>query len=456
MKRLLERGAVDRAFVAAKTEGFDQLEAALAAVSWDQIVGDSGIPRADIEHVAELLAGTDRIIACWAMGLTQHKNSVNTIRDVVNLILMRGAIGKPGAGLCPVRGHSNVQGDRTMGVWEHPPDWVFEKLGPRFGFAPPQKVGFDTIASIHAMHDGRGKVFVGLGGNFLSATPDTEYTAAALRNTRLTAHISIKLNRSHLVTGRTALILPCLGRTERDARNGVEQFITTENSMGVVQQSRGTLAPASADLLSETAIVAKLARATLGPDCGVPWDDLAADYDKVRDVIEAVVPGFERYNERVRKPGGFYLPNPPRDGEFEMPGGKARFTASPLPADPLEPGQLLMMTVRTHDQFNTTVYGLDDRYRGIRQERRVVLMNADDIRERGLSAGDVVDLTGHFRGETRHAHRFIVVAYDLPRKCCATYFPEANVLVPIDSFADGSRTPTSKSVVVTVAKTAGK
>ncbi|MGL6096244.1 MAG: FdhF/YdeP family oxidoreductase, partial [Fimbriiglobus sp.] len=454
MKRLLDRGAVDRAFVAAKTEGFDQLEAALAAVSWDQIVADSGIPRVDIERVAELLAGTDRIIACWAMGLTQHKNSVNTIRDVVNLILMRGAIGKPGAGLCPVRGHSNVQGDRTMGVWEHPPEWVFDTLGPRFGFAPPQKVGFDTVAAIHAMHDGRGKVFVALGGNFLSATPDTEYTAAALRNTRLTAHVSIKLNRSHLVTGRTALILPCLGRTERDVRNGVEQIVTTENSMGVVQQSRGTLAPASSQLLSETAIVAKLATATLGPDSGVPWDEFADDYDKVRDAIEAVVPGFENYNERARKPGGFYLPNPPRDGAFEMPGGKARFTASPLPADPLGPGQLLMMTVRTHDQFNTTVYGLDDRYRGIRQERRVVLMNADDIRERGLTAGDVVDLTGHFRGETRHARRFLVVVYDLPRKCCATYFPEANVLVPIDSFADGSRTPTSKSVVVTVAKAA--
>jgi molybdopterin-dependent oxidoreductase alpha subunit len=445
MKSLLSRPeCIDRAFIAEKTDGFDALAAVLAEEPWERIVEQSGIGRDAIAQLADLVATHERIITCWAMGLTQHKHAVATIQEVVNLMLMRGSIGKPGAGLCPVRGHSNVQGDRTMGIWERPPAWFLDALGREFGFDPPREHGFDTVQSIQAMRDGRVKVFFALGGNFLSATPDTAVTGSALKNCRLTAHVSIKLNRSHLVCGKTALILPCLGRTEKD------QFVSTENSMGVVQMSQGSLEAASPHLLSEVAIVAKLAEATLRSRTTVPWAELAADYDRIRDRISRVVPGFENYNERVRKPGGFYLPNQPRDGSFPTPVGKARFTVHPLHEWKLEPGQLVMMTIRTHDQFNTTVYGLDDRYRGIKSERRVVLMNAADLKKRGLKNGDVVDLTGHFRGEVRHAPRFIAVEYDIPAACCATYFPEANVLVPLGSTADGSNTPTSKFVIVTV------
>ena len=454
MKSLLTRGALDYSFIRDRSDGFEALAASLTEVSWNAIIEQSGIAREQIEQLAELIAANDRIIACWAMGLTQHKHAVATIQDLVNLLLMRGSIGKPGAGLCPVRGHSNVQGDRTMGIVERPPAWFLDALGKEFDFTPPREPGFDTVEAIHAMRDGRLKVFFAMGGNFLSATPDTEATAAGLKNCRLTVHVSIKLNRSHLVTGKTALILPCLGRTERDLQNGTEQFVTTENSMGVVQASRGTLPPASDLLLSEVAIVARLAEATLGSRSAVLWRKLRDDYHRIREHISRVVPGFENYSERVQKPGGFYLPNPPREGTFPTSTGKARFTTHPLHELKVEPGQLAMMTVRTHDQFNTTIYGLDDRYRGIKNERRVVLMNAADLRERGLKSQDVVDLTGHFQGEVRVAPKFIVVEYDIPRGCCATYFPEANVLVPLNSTADGSNTPTSKYVIVTVVKRA--
>jgi len=452
MKSLLARDALDHAFIREKTDGFDELAASLTNAPWDKLTRQSGISREQIEQLAELVATHEQIIVCWAMGLTQHKHAVATIQEVVNLLLMRGSIGKPGAGLCPVRGHSNVQGDRTMGIFEKPADWFLDALGKEFAFDPPRRHGFDTVEAIHAMRDGRAKVFFAMGGNFLSATPDTGATAAGLKNCRLTAHVSIKLNRSHLVTGRTALILPCLGRTERDVQNDKEQFVTTENSMGVVQKSQGSLRPASSHLLSEVAIVARLARATLDSRTTIPWQELMADYGLIRDRIARVIPGFENYNERVKKPGGFYLPNEPREGTFPTETGKARFTAHPLHELSVEPGQLVMMTIRTHDQFNTTVYGLDDRYRGIKNERRVVLMNAADIGERGLKAGDVVDLTGHFRGETRSAPHFIVVEYDIPVGCCATYFPETNVLVPLGSTADGSNTPTSKFVTITVTR----
>jgi molybdopterin-dependent oxidoreductase alpha subunit len=452
MKCLLAKEQIDERFVAERTDRFAELKAAVEATAWDDIVAQSGLRREDIERTAELIGQSERIIACWAMGLTQHKSAVATIQDVVNMILLRGSIGKPGAGLCPVRGHSNVQGDRTMGIFEKPSDWFLDALGKEFGFAPPRKHGHDTVASIRAMHDGAAKVFFALGGNFLQATPDTEYTAAALRRCRLTVQVSIKLNRSHLVTGRTGMILPCLGRTERDMQNGKEQFVSTENSMGIVQQSRGQLTPASPQLLSEPVIVARLAKATLGARSTVPWDELVSDYDYIRDRIRHVIPGFDNYNARVRQPGGFYLPNKPRGGEFPTAVGKARFTVSPLPTDTVRPGELVMMTIRTHDQFNTTVYGLDDRYRGIKNERRVVLMHRDDIAERGLKPNDVVDLTNSDGGRTRVARRFLVVEYDIPRGNCATYFPETNVLVPIDRVADVSHTPTSKYVPVTVQK----
>ncbi|MFY7954022.1 MAG: molybdopterin dinucleotide binding domain-containing protein, partial [Armatimonadaceae bacterium] len=455
MKRLVARDRIDRAFVDAKTEGFAELVAAVNAVSWEDIEQQSGLSRQQIETTGDRIADADRIIACWAMGLTQHKSAVNTIRDVVNVILMRGSVGKPGAGLCPVRGHSNVQGDRTMGVTEKPAPWLLEKLASEFGFSPPTAPGFDTVESIRAMHDGRAKVFFALGGNFLQATPDTEFTAAALRKCNLTVQVSIKLNRSHLVTGRTALILPCLARTDRDVQASGEQFVTTENSMGIVQQSRGRLEPVSKHMLSEPMIVARLAAAVLGTKSKVPWVELAGNYDRIRDRIQKVIPGFDDFNAKVRKPGGFYLPNKPRSGEFSTSSGKARFTVSPLPTDSVRPGELVMMTIRTHDQFNTTVYGLDDRYRGILGERRVVLMNTADIAERGLKPNDVVDLTNTDAAGTRVAKRFLVVEYDIPKGNCATYFPETNVLVPLARVADGSRTPTSKYVPITVAKSAG-
>ena len=455
IKILFEKNAIDAAFVQSKTEGIEELRAAVAGLDWAVVLEQTGLTREQIEQAADWIAGSDKIIACWAMGLTQHKNSVGTIRDLLNIILLRGSIGKPGAGLGPVRGHSTVQGDRTMGSWEKPPAWLLENIRKEFGFDPPVHHGHDTVEAIKAMHEGHVGVFFCLGGNFLSATPDTEFTAAALRKCRLTVQVSIKLNRSHLVHGRTALILPCLGRTEADLQGGVPQFVTTENSMGVVQLSQGTMTPASPELLSETQIVARLAKATLGEKHGIDWIGLGGDYNKIRDVISRVIPGFENYNERVRKPGGFYLPNGPRQGEFKTPNGKAKFTVNPLSTIKLESGQLVMMTIRTHDQFNTTIYGLDDRYRGIKHERRVILMNKSDITGRGLKAGEIVDITSHWAGQTRVAHKFIVVEYPIPPKCVATYFPETNVLVPLDSVADTSNTPTSKSVIVSLSKSAG-
>ncbi|HUR55465.1 MAG TPA: FdhF/YdeP family oxidoreductase, partial [Gemmataceae bacterium] len=443
---------LDRDFIDEKTDGFAECVASARAIQWNVIVEQTGLTRDQIRSVADLVVQSDRIIACWAMGLTQHKHAVATIQEVVNVLLMRGSIGKPGAGLCPVRGHSNVQGDRTMGIWEKAPDWFLDALGREFAFDPPREHGYDTVDAIKAMHAGKVRVFFALGGNFLSATPDTHYTAAALRRCKLTVHVSTKLHRGHLVTGEQALILPCLGRTERDVRNGKPQVVTCENSMGVVQTSEGTFPPASEHLLSEVAIVARLAKATVPGKGTVDWDAVSADYARVRDHIARVIPGFSNFNERVRQPGGFYLPNGPRDGTFPTPVGKARFTANALHTIELAPGELLMMTIRTHDQFNTTVYGLDDRYRGIKHGRRVVFLNDADVSERALKAGDVVDLVGHFRGETRVAEQFVVVPYPIPRRCAATYFPEANVLVPIDSTADVSNTPTSKSVVITIRK----
>ena len=454
-KALLEMAAhrpdaIDREFIAAQTAGFAALAAALAALTWEAIEAQSGIARAEIVTIAELLAATPKIISCWAMGLTQQPNSVATIQALANLHLLRGAIGLPGAGLCPVRGHSNVQGDRTMGIWEQMPDSFLDALGTHFGFTPPRKHGHDVVQSIGAMHAGAATVFVGMGGNFLSAAPDTSFTAEALRQCRLTVQISTKLNRSHLVTGELALILPCLGRTERDEQDSGPQHVSTENSMGVIQSSRGTLDPAAPTLRSEPAIVAGMARAALGERSTVDWAWLIADYDRIRDAIAAVVHGCAHYNERVRVPGGFALPNPARDGRFETADGKAHFTAHPLPDHSRAPGELVLITVRSHDQFNTTIYSLDDRYRGIYQQRRVVLMHRDDIAALGLAADQVVDLINSFGGVTRVAPGFRVVPYQIPRGSVATYFPEANILVPIDSVAEGSNTPTSKYVIVRI------
>jgi len=441
---------IDSEFIARYTTGFEEFKEALGKAHLGDILEQSGVRKSQLEDAAKLFIKSERVIFCWAMGLTQHKNAVANIQEIVNLMLLRGQIGKPGSGLCPVRGHSNVQGDRTMGIWEQPSEEFLNKLGAEFNFEPPRPHGLDTVHAIQAMHRGEAKVFFALGGNFLSATPDTEYTADALRRCRLTAHVSTKLNRAHLITGHQALILPCLGRTEIDAQAAGLQFVTTENSMAVVETSQGRLKPASEHLLSEPAIVAGVAKAVLSDRSGVDWDHLGANYDRIREHIERVVPGFENYNERVRQPGGFYLPNPIRNREFNTPDGRAHFTVNEMARIDLKPGQFLMMTMRSHDQFNTTIYGLDDRYRGIRNGRRGGFLNPEDIRRSGLKDGQTVDLTSHFEGEERIARRFVVVPYSIPRRCAATYFPETNVLVPVRNFADKSHTPASKSVVISI------
>ena len=442
----------DHAFITEHTLGYDAYIENLRKADWSVIVEESGISREQIAEAARMIMATDKLIVAWAMGLTQHKNAVSSIQECMNLLLLKGAIGRKGAGALPVRGHSNVQGDRTMGVWERAKPQFLDKLGAEFNFAPNHEHGFDTVETIQAMHAGKVKVFFGMGGNFLSATPDTEYTAAAMRRCTLTAHVAIKLNRSHLIAGEEALILPTIGRSERDIQQGAAQFVTVENSMGIVSKSEGKLAPPSDELLSEPTIVARLATATLGARSTFDWNAMVSDYDNIRDRIEKVIPGFDNFNERVRVPGGFYLPNLPRDKrEWATESKKANFTCHEIPRTRLEKGQLVMMSVRSHDQFNTTIYGLDDRYRGIHNERRVIFMNRADIAALGLRDGQVVDLTSHFEGETRVARHFVVVPFEIPRLCTATYFPETNVLVPIRSVAERSNTPTSKYVIITVA-----
>jgi molybdopterin-dependent oxidoreductase alpha subunit len=441
---------LDAAFIAEHTSGFDEFASALDAVSWDEIIAASGLDREQIRKAADIYVESDRVIICWAMGLTQHKNGVGNVQEVVNLLLLKGNIGRPGAGACPVRGHSNVQGDRTMGIWERPPAAFLDRLGRTFGFEPPREHGFDVVAAIKAMHEGRAHVFFAMGGNFQRAAPDTDYTSEALRRCRLTVNVATKLNRSHLTTGREALILPCLGRTEQDVQASGTQFVTVEDSMSVVHASHGGLKPASGTLLSEPAIVARMARAVFGAESNVDWEGLVADYDRIRDRIAEVIPGFHDFNARVRRPGGFTLINHAAERRFRTSTGKARFTVHSIPKPELPPGRLLLMTIRSHDQYNTTIYGLDDRYRGVYQERKVVFMNPRDVADLGLVDRQVVDLIGEFRGETRVAPRFIVVAHDIPLGCAAAYYPETNILVAVDDYADGSRTPASKSVVVRV------
>ena len=440
----------DLDFIKDQTEGYAPWVQHLMAQDIQELAAQSGIGLEQIRETAAILKDKKKIIACWAMGLTQHKNAVDTIKEVVNLLLLKGSIGKPGAGTCPVRGHSNVQGDRTMGIYEKPSAVFFQSIENHFGFKPPQAHGYDVVESIKAMYEGKGKVFIAMGGNFLSATPDTNYTAQALHKCKLTVHISTKLNRSHLVHGEEALILPCLGRSDKDMINGENQFVTCENSMGVVQSSKGVLEPVSKSLLGEPVIVCKLAKATLGKNSKVNWDSYLLHYDAIRQDIEKCIRGFENYNERVRKPGGFYLPNCNRDGWFATGSGKAHFNIATQTVQELKENELMMMTIRSHDQFNTTIYGLNDRYRGIYNERRVILMNQGDMNRLGFISGDVVDLYNYYGGIERVAEKFIVVPYPISRGCTATYFPETNVLVPIGSVADKSNTPTSKLVLIQV------
>ncbi|ANH91027.1 hypothetical protein A8713_07450 [Streptomyces sp. SAT1] len=460
--RLLNRlilqtpGAVDELFVREHTHGYEEFAAAARAADWDRTLAATGLTRAEIERALDMVLASRRVIVCWAMGLTQHKHSVPTIREVVNFLLLRGNIGRTGAGVCPVRGHSNVQGDRTMGIFERPAPAFLDALEKEFGFAPPREHGYDVVRAIRALRDGEAKVFFAMGGNFVSASPDTEVTEAAMRRARLTVHVSTKLNRSHVVTGARALILPTLGRTERDVQGGGEQFVTVEDSMGMVHASRGRLAPASPLLLSEPTIVSRLARRVLGEDSVVPWEEFERDYGAIRDRIARVVPGFEDFNARVARPGGFALPHAPRDERrFPTATGKANFTAAPVEFPELPEGRLLLQTLRSHDQYNTTIYGLDDRYRGIRNGRRVVLVHPEDARRLGVADGSYVDLVGEWKdGVERRASGFRVVHYPTARGCAASYYPETNVLVPLDATADTSNTPASKSVVVRLEQSA--
>ncbi|MFG2866330.1 FdhF/YdeP family oxidoreductase [Streptomyces sp. NPDC048338] len=455
--RLLNRlvleadGAVDEEFVRTHTHGYEEFAAAARTADWDETLTATGLGRDEIERALEMVLASRRTIVCWAMGLTQHKHSVATIREVVNLLLLRGAIGRPGAGVCPVRGHSNVQGDRTMGIFERPAPAFLDALDKEFGIVSPRHHGFDVVRSIQALRDGEAKVFFAMGGNFVGATPDTEVTEAAMRRARLTVHVSTKLNRSHAVTGTRALILPTLGRTDKDVQRGGRQFVTVEDSMGLVHASRGNLPPASPHLLSEPAIVARMARAVLGTASATPWEEFEQDYATVRDRIARVVPGFTDFNARLaRNPGGFALPHAPRDERrFPTATGKANFTAAPVEYPRVPEGRLLLQTLRSHDQYNTTIYGLDDRYRGIRGGRRVVLVHPEDAAALGLADGAYADLVGEWTdGSERRAPGFRVVHYPTARGCAAAYYPETNVLVPLESTADVSNTPASKSVIV--------
>lgn len=449
---ILDADAIDPDFVESHCDGFDELRRELEALSWADVEYATGLARAEIEEAAKLASESERTVVCWAMGLTQHKNAVGTIREIANFLLLRGNIGRPGAGLCPVRGHSNVQGDRTMGICERPTAGFLDRLGDAFRFEPPREPGFDVVNSIRAMRTGKAHVFMALGGNFLRAAPDTDATAEALCGMRLTVQVSTKLNRSHLVTGDQALILPTLARSERDVQADGEQVVSVEDSMSLVHASRGRLKPASDALRSEVAIVCGLARRVLDGEPHVPWAEFEADYSRVRGKIEEVVPGFERFEERL--PDGFALPHPARDElRFPTATGRARLSVNML--EPIRPadGRLLLQTMRSHDQYNTTIYGLNDRYRGVKGGRRVVLVHPDDLEERGLSDGDHVDLVGEWDDGERRAARFRATSYPTARGCAAAYFPEANALVPLDSTAEGSNTPTSKSIVIRLERT---
>ncbi len=482
-KYLLEASAIDRSaldggFIAEHTSGFDAYRQAMADASWPELVEATGIPEGELRRIGELVRTSKATIVCWAMGLTQHKHSVPTLREIVNVLLLRGDIGRPGAGVCPVRGHSNVQGDRTVGIYEKPSEAFLAALDEEFAFRAPRAHGYDTVEAIRAMRDGRVRFFMAMGGNFVSATPDTAVVEEGMATVDLTVQVSTKLNRSHVVTGKRAIILPTLGRTDRDRRGGREQRVTVEDSMGAVHASRGRLAPPSGDMLSEVAIVARLCALLFDPSTGsgsgvgrsgsgmgrsgsgggnaprADWAALEADYAGIRTRIERVIPGFDDYEQRIDKGGTLHLPNGPRDERrFATVDGKAQFTVNPLEYPRIPSGRLILQTLRSHDQYNTTIYGKDDRYRGIHDGRRVVLVNSADMVELGFVEGDIVDVVSEWTGpdgivQERRAEEFRLVAYATPRGNAAAYYPETNVLVPLDSVADISGTPTSKSVVV--------
>jgi molybdopterin-dependent oxidoreductase alpha subunit len=456
LKDLFEReraghtSQIDRDFIQMFTEGFATLVADVEATSWEEIEENSGLSRNQLHVAADMYAASKKTIIAWCLGITQHRNGVDNVSMIVNLLLVGGHIGRPGAGTVCVRGHSNVQGDRTMGVWERPPQAFLDVLGKEFNFEPPRKWGYDTVETLHAMFDGDVKVFFAISGNFLSNTPDTVYTAHAMQRCKLTAHVSTKLNRSHLITGERALILPCLGRTEEDIQKTGKQFLTIEDSMGIINPTRGFFPPASPELMSDVAIIANLAQVTLGSRTTTNWLGFAADYNLIRDAISRVIPGFENFNARLAKEGFFYLPNGARQRNFKTSSGKAKLTVCPIPKHDLKADEFLLTTIRSHDQFNSTIYGLNDRYRGVFDGRRVLFLNPLDMAARNLQAGQIVDIYSHFEGEVRKAPRFAIVPYAIARRSAAAYYPETNVLIPIRSVAAKSNQPASKCIHITL------
>jgi molybdopterin-dependent oxidoreductase alpha subunit len=460
MKLLVERDdaapgtVIDHAFIAERTSGWDDFARGLERSTWEEITESSGVDRATIEKVADIVARGKRMIVLWCLGLTQHPNGVDNVRQVVNLLLLGGHIGRPGAGPCCVRGHSNVQGDRTMGIWERPKEELLAALDAEMGIHSPRKGGYDAVETLHALHDGSAKVFFAISGNLFSAAPDTHFTAEAFGRCPLVVHVSTKLHRGHLLAGKESILLPCIGRAERVMHLGKPQLSSAEDSMGIVNPTRGREEPISPNLLSDTEIIVRVAQAIFGKGGPVDWS-LLLDHDRIRDHIARVIPGFESFNERLHK-GFFYLPNPARERVFRTSTGKAKLSVCGIPKHDLAQGELLMTTVRSHDQFNTVVYGLDDRYRGVWGGRRVIFVNPDDLRELGLADGQSVDITSHFEGETRTAHRFRAIAYPIARKSAASYYPEANVLVAVRSVAAECNQPAHKCVRITLSASDAK
>ncbi|WP_291865549.1 FdhF/YdeP family oxidoreductase [Maribacter sp.] len=447
-----KKDVFDHAFIEKYTEGFSSLLADIENYEEEELLALSGITKEKVDETVMLLASKSKIIICWAMGLTQHKNGVENIKEFVNLLLLKGAIGKPNTGTCPVRGHSNVQGDRSVGIMHFVNPELNKRIEKYLGFMPPDKEGLDTVEAIHAMHEGKAKFFMCLGGNFLMAASDTKYTAEAIEQCNLTVQVSTKLNRSHLVTGKTALLLPTFGRSEKDMKDGVQRYVTVENSMGKVRQSKGVLKPASGTLKSEPEIIAEMAATHFTDKHPVPWRKMGKDYELIRAKIDLVIKGYDNTKERS-KGKGYYLPHNARELDFSMlPNGKAQITLNRLPKHHLEKDEFLLMTIRSHDQFNTTIYGLDDRYRGIYNARRVVFMHPEDMRQHGLKQLQVVNITSNYDDIKRTANNFKVVSYKIPRGNIAAYYPETNMVVPYNQYADKSRTPISKSVKVKIAK----
>jgi len=453
----LKGDVLDKDFIAAHTQGFEALSADIDATDWADIEKESGLLRQDLEQIAELYAKSKATIVTYGMGITQHNKGTANVRLIADLLLMRGNMGKPGAGICPLRGHSNVQGNRTVGITEKPSAAFLEKIEQVFGFIPPKKHGHDAVKAMQAMVEGTAKVLICLGGNLAVALPDPEKCFPAMKTLDLSVHVGTKLNRSHLLVAKETYILPCLGRTELDLQASGRQSVTVEDSMSMVHASSGKLKPASDLLLSEPAIVAGMAKATL-PDSKVPWMELVADYSIVRDLIEKTVPGFDNYNERIAIPGGFRMPLPPTERKWTTASGKAMFSVfEGVNEDTLVEGDdvLRMITLRSHDQYNTTIYALDDRYRGVFGRRDILFMSDADLDKRGLEHGDLVDIETMVAGSSLRLENMTVIAYNIAPGSVGAYYPEANILIPLDYIDKQSGTPSYKSVPVRVTRHAG-